>query len=119
MIRFLPVIIVMILIFYLSHLPGDAFSVNLPANSDKLAHGLIYGLLASTCLYAIYPLTKHHELLRYGIIIIFCLVYGVSDEWHQSFVPFRSPSFFDVIADVAGAAIAVVAHKYWKREREI
>jgi VanZ family protein len=35
--------------------------------------------------------------------------YGVSDEFHQSFVPGRSPSGVDWIADATGAAAAVVA----------
>ena len=35
--------------------------------------------------------------------------YGVSDEFHQHFVPGRSPSGVDWVADAAGAAAAVVA----------
>ena len=35
--------------------------------------------------------------------------YGASDEFHQSFVPGRSPSGVDWIADATGAAAAVVA----------
>ena len=35
--------------------------------------------------------------------------YGVSDEFHQSFVRGRSPSTSDWVADAAGAAVAIVA----------
>lgn len=34
-------------------------------------------------------------------------LYGVSDEWHQSFVPGRHPSALDVLVDFIGAACAV------------
>ena len=33
--------------------------------------------------------------------------YGVTDEWHQSFVPYRNPSVADWIADSAGSAVGV------------
>lgn len=33
----------------------------------------------------------------------FCVLYAASDEWHQSFVPGRHPSAWDVLIDGAGA----------------
>ena len=32
-------------------------------------------------------------------------LYGGSDEWHQSFVPGRSPTLGDWVADVAGVVL--------------
>ncbi len=37
----------------------------------------------------------------------FAVLYGVSDEWHQSFVPGRDAAFLDIVFDAAGAAIGV------------
>ena len=37
-------------------------------------------------------------------ILVFVLLYAASDEWHQSFVPKRDASAFDVLTDVVGAA---------------
>jgi VanZ family protein len=34
-------------------------------------------------------------------------LYGVSDEWHQSFVPLRESSIFDWMADTAGVAAGI------------
>jgi VanZ family protein len=39
--------------------------------------------------------------------IVLATMYGVSDEFHQSFVPGRSPDRFDVVADCVGATIGV------------
>ncbi len=39
--------------------------------------------------------------------IIFCSLYGISDEWHQSFVEGRSPDIVDWLADSSGAGLAV------------
>lgn len=36
-------------------------------------------------------------------------VYGATDEFHQSFVPGRTPDVNDWLVDIAGAAVAVVA----------
>lgn len=37
----------------------------------------------------------------------FCSLYGISDEWHQSFVPGREADFLDWLADTTGAMIAL------------
>jgi VanZ family protein len=40
--------------------------------------------------------------------IVFASLYGITDEFHQSFVPGRTPAVDDWIADSAGAAVAVL-----------
>lgn len=39
--------------------------------------------------------------------MLFCSLYGASDEWHQSFVPVRDASVGDWLADTLGAALAL------------
>ncbi len=41
------------------------------------------------------------------------VLYGVTDEWHQSFVPNRHAEFRDVAADAIGALAAAVAVGAW------
>ncbi|HSH41142.1 MAG TPA: VanZ family protein, partial [Arenicellales bacterium] len=36
------------------------------------------------------------------------VLYGISDEWHQSFVPGREPDVLDVLADGVGAAVGIL-----------
>lgn len=40
--------------------------------------------------------------------VLFCLLYAVSDEVHQMFVPNRDASKFDFIADAFGIAVVHV-----------
>jgi VanZ family protein len=40
-------------------------------------------------------------------------LYGVSDEWHQSFVPHRHADLRDVVADAIGAMAATAAVGAW------
>lgn len=39
--------------------------------------------------------------------ILFCSLYGVSDEWHQSFVSGRDSSVMDWVADTLGGVLAM------------
>ena len=41
------------------------------------------------------------------------VIYGATDEWHQSFVPGRTPDINDLLADAVGAFAAVMLVKAW------
>ncbi len=41
-------------------------------------------------------------------ILLAAALWGISDEWHQSFVPGRSVEAADVAADVTGTAVALL-----------
>jgi VanZ family protein len=110
---------VMGLIFFLSSLPSSSISLPDIVSIDKFLHVGIYGLLAAAALLAV---PAEHYLRRPGLIslavVVLCLLYGISDECHQSFVPGRELSGLDLAADAAGAAAAVSARLLWKRRKE-
>jgi VanZ family protein len=39
--------------------------------------------------------------------VCFCISYGASDEWHQSFVPGRDADLLDLLADTTGGLLAI------------
>ena len=93
-------------IFFLSHQPS------LPAPSlfehqDKLFHGGAYGLLGLLLALAL------HEPGRPGrtLLLVWLLgtLYGLTDEYHQSFIPGRDADLLDVLADSAGALLGGAA----------
>jgi VanZ family protein len=51
-----------------------------------------------------------------GLAFLLPLAYGVSDEFHQHFVPGRSVDPLDVLADATGALL-VVAFLAWRARR--
>jgi len=115
--RTVPMIVVMGTIFFLSAQPGDNLSLALLPGIDKAAHAVAYGMLALTVLFAFSEDHRKNHLRTVMLLtLIFCVAYGVSDEFHQSFVPGRSPSVFDIVADCFGAVAASLIYVK-RRER--
>lgn len=79
-----------------SMVAGPQFS-----NSDKVAHFGAYGLLATL----VCRVGSGWKGALWGLLL--ASAFGVSDEWHQSFVPGRSSDVFDWVADTVGATLAV------------
>ncbi len=106
-------ILVMGTIFFLSNQPGDTLSLPDVPNIDKVLHAGIYGLLALTTLFAIGKKTTLARPCQVSfLVVVFCMFYGITDEYHQSFVPGRTPSIWDLCADTIGALLMVIL---WSR----
>jgi VanZ family protein len=104
--RWLPAILVMAVIFFASSLPSyevPDFGF-LDAVIKNGGHFAGYALLALAFSYAL-P-RRLSRLERMLVAIALALMYALSDEFHQSFVPGRSPSWFDILIDGLGASTA-------------
>ncbi len=103
-------------IFFLSHQPGNSLYMPPILWIDKIAHMAIYAMLAAAVLYAFYSRRKgERTMLPYLLTMGICILYGIGDEFHQSFIPDRSVSFADVVADTIGAAAACAVWFLWRR----
>ena len=90
----------------------DVINKILPFSLDlhtirKLAHFtefFILGLL--TCNVA----NSYHKMNKISLIssILFCVLYAISDEFHQCFVPGRGPGIKDVFIDSLGSISAII-----------
>lgn len=106
--RYIPMITVMGIIFFLSGQPGDSLDLPDIPDLDKVLHVLAYGVLAITTLFTVPEDKYRSKPFRVSLLVVlFCLLYGISDEFHQSFVPNRMPSVLDLVADTTGAVVAV------------
>ncbi|RJP22647.1 MAG: VanZ family protein [Candidatus Omnitrophota bacterium] len=111
LVRFwLPVLAYMGFIFYLSS--RSQFPVDVPEwfyYFDKCVHMVLFGCLGFLFLRA-WLQGEYSRISFFAILvtIIFTTLYGISDEFHQSFVPGRTPDAQDVIADAVGAILACV-----------
>lgn len=101
--RLLPMLVVMGSIFFLSHQPGDALHTSLFVGQDKLEHFSAYLLLGASVIFAAGPAFRTSSPKSVGLLaVLTCLLYGLGDELHQSFIPGRCPDGWDVVADSAG-----------------
>ena len=104
---------IMGMIFFLSHQPGDFADLPEFIGFDKLIHVILYASLAASFLYGLQPFINMTTMPVAGMVVVFiCLLYGLSDEFHQSFIPGRFVSGWDVLADTAGAVLVVL---WWMR----
>lgn len=99
------------LIFFLSSQPY--LEQDLPSFvslfSDKVLHAIEYAVLGGLCYRAFHWGTNESWRQRaVPLAILLASLYGVSDEVHQAFVPFRDSSWHDWLADTIGATIGAV-----------
>lgn len=96
------------IIFYLSsqsHPLPDTIRKNFP---DWILHGVEYGLFGFLIARAVkitFPIRS--LIFRFFAPWILGTFYGLSDEWHQSFVPYRDSSASDLLVDAVGVALGI------------
>ncbi len=101
----------MALIFALSSLPGSA----VPGRFGNAGHFLLYAVLGG--LYSLALPRSWRPWTAAMTAVVFASLYGASDEFHQSFVPGRTPDVMDWAIDTAGAFSAAVAVLFWRLRR--
>lgn len=75
----------------------------------KAAHATVYFVLALILLAVgrvIFSSKKY--LLTCFLTLLFCFVFAMTDEYHQTFVDGRTGQFSDVLIDTAGACVGVL-----------
>ncbi len=76
-----------------------------------VGHLVLYGVLGSLLQISIWSWRSSIDRsVRWAVVATtIALLYGISDEYHQSLVPGRAATLLDVVVDSAGAVSAVVA----------
>ncbi|MDP2902354.1 MAG: VanZ family protein [Methylovulum sp.] len=101
---FLGLLVYCLFIYWLSAQP----SLDAPMwfeHQDKVYHAGAYFIMA---LLAWLNFKQWVNGSRAGFYsVAFCSLYGISDEWHQSFVVGRSADVSDWLADTSGAGLAM------------
>ncbi|MDI6891155.1 MAG: VanZ family protein [Thermodesulfovibrionales bacterium] len=88
--------------------------------ADKVIHGIEYtvlGLLLSRSIF--------NSNLRFSgkfliiLTVALAILYGISDEIHQAFIPGRDTSPWDVLADGLGGTLGVLCYTKANRARQL
>lgn len=99
-------------IFYLSSIPDLSSGLEMDFLLRKSAHMTEYAILA-LLLWRAWAVDGRPTRRVFLLSFSAALLYAVSDEWHQSFVPGRGPSAVDVAIDAA-AALAACGIRAWR-----
>ena len=103
--RWLPAVAWMALIFFSSSrssFPDLGLKPLLEELLRIAGHFGEYAVLALLVSRAI-ALNGERSTVRITVVLMWCFVYAIGDEWHQSFVPGRNVSAFDLVIDMSGA----------------
>lgn len=99
----------MSLIFFFSNQPSLPNLDNslLDLLFKKLAHAFAYAVLMGLWWGALKSIraANWRTLL---LAFIFTVLYAISDEWHQTFIPYRNGQLADVLVDSAGALLVFI-----------
>jgi VanZ family protein len=107
---YIPVVLWTVMILILTLLPGNAVPDVPVFGIDKLVHVFIFGMLMYLTCYAIaksrnQPVTRTTGLL---IAAAYSIILSVGIEILQNYVPGRSFSYADIVANITGIVLG-----YW------
>jgi len=115
-----PVLIYAAMIFYFSSLPKphEQLPDFVGDLSDKLLHFVEYGVLGGLW-YRAFRWASGARIAASALLlaIIAGSIYGITDEVHQAFVPMRTPSVLDWIADTLGSAMGARGMNWIEQRR--
>ncbi len=103
-----PPIACMIVIFYFSSQTDPVPEIT-GRVWDKMLHLGAYALLGALFCRALFG-EGIRTVATLVLAVFLASAYGASDEFHQSFVPNRTPEVADWLVDTIGASIGAIAH---------
>mgnify|MGYP001950896941 FL=1 len=106
-------------IFFASSLPGSEAArlvrpLGLP---DYVLHGITFFGLAALWYFALVRGFRMGEWKARWLALGISALYGLTDEYHQSWVPGRDASATDFLADLVGAASALLIILLFERRK--
>lgn len=103
----ISVILWLLVIFLLSAIPGKNYpdqAFNYAIAAHILEYFVLAFLLARAC--------GKYSFKKLIFILAFCLLFGISDELHQSQVPFRDTDVIDWGFDVLGVGFGIIGYYF-------
>lgn len=99
----------MIVILIGTSWPGISVGPDTPVGFDKVVHFSMYAVLAALVLRAT---TSYRRVSTAVLVVLVLSAFGAADEYHQAFIPNRSASILDWVADTLGVIAGVLAVRY-------
>lgn len=127
------VITIMIIIFIFSHDSGSTSTIKSNIFVDQFYNIFNFNInrrlltkiirkSAHISLYALLGFSVSNYLIDFNKkiyinSILFILIYSISDEVHQLFIPNRSGSIIDILIDLIGGIIGIILWRIYEEKR--
>ncbi|UCE53338.1 MAG: VanZ family protein [Desulfobacterales bacterium] len=86
---------------------------------DKALHFVAYGVMGILFYRAYRTLRiKNYRQILILLSVVSASLYGISDEIHQHFIPYRNADLLDVMADILGAICGAYLYGLWASQKE-
>lgn len=110
----LPLLAWCVFIYTVSSIPQTRIP-NLLNYTDKIVHAGVFFILCWLAHVALH-FQPVHWLRKQSLTIamVFVILFGVSDEYHQMFTPGRTTEIWDLVADAVGGGFYVSLYMYFK-----
>lgn len=79
----------------------------------KLAHFMIYAILGSLILITLWK-TPIWQAVSPLLSLSICIIYAMTDEWHQYYIAGRGMQLIDVVIDSMGALVGIFISTTWQ-----
>jgi VanZ family protein len=117
-----PALVWLLIVLVLTLIPGPAIpDVGFSFRIDKIVHFFLFGIQMVLTAYAL----EKHTLLRGApaqpilVSAIFSIAAGIGIEFLQRFVPGRSFSVLDMVANTIGVGIGYYVFRYLKKRNRL
>ena len=103
--------------FVFAYVPDLLFNIKLPRGVDKIVHAGVFFVLCWLVQRAFYHQEVFPQLKKSSFLgaFIFSCVYAILDEFHQDFLPDRSPNIYGPLAGAGGALLYVAVASMMSR----
>lgn len=120
LLAWLPPVLWAGLIFFVSAQPKETFEkLGLSGTLLSIAgHLITYFVLMSLLVLAFRFGSRVPQRWAYVLSFLLVAFYGLSDEYHQSFVPGRTATIADWLVDLMGAGMAWFVLYRWEKRRD-
>jgi VanZ family protein len=81
----------------------------------KLAHVTEYAVLVALWFRALHRGAARSPAASAALALVIAVTWAALDEWHQRFVPSRTPSVADVGVDALGGVVGAALQRLWVR----
>jgi VanZ family protein len=117
-----PALVWLLIVLVLTLIPGPAIpDVGFSFRIDKIVHFFLFGIQMVLTAYALEKHTLSRGAPAHPILVsvIFSIAAGVGIEFLQRFVPGRSFSVFDMVANTIGVGIGYYVFRYLKKHNRL